>query len=200
MLASALPPLYCKTLEFVKVSTKMFDESHNYQHAQIVYANSKKIMDSFNFEYDDDILMFAALLHDVCDHKYPKSITLGDLESFIRKYVPNKADIIMKIISNVSYSKEVAGKREELTFPYNIYLDAISDADKIEALGKKGIERCEIFTRAKGGRVPQDVIQHCYDKLLRLYTEGFIRTEMGKTIAKPLHDEVVDYVEENTKV
>lgn len=189
-----LPTLYETVIEFVKEHTKEFDQSHDYKHALIVYDNAMKIMDSFKFEYDQDILMFASLLHDVCDHKYPNIITLDKLGEFISSHIPNKTNIVMKIINNISYSKEVAGKREKIDYPYNLYLDAISDADKIEALGKTGINRCETFTRAKGGKIPEDVIKHCYEKLLRLYPERFIRTDMGRQIAEPLHEEIIDYV------
>lgn len=186
-------------LDFIKKNTLHFDESHNYKHALLVYNNAKKIMDSFNRPYDADILIFAALLHDVCDHKYYNSISSNELHSFIYHHIPNKADIIIKIIDNVSYSKEVSDKKEVLEYPYDQLLDAISDADKIEALGKTGIKRCKIFTKMKGGRIPEDVIVHCREKLLRLYPENFIKTKLGREIALPLHNYVVDYVAKHSQ-
>ena len=188
---------YDATVNYVKEHTNDFDESHDYEHAKNVYNFAKQIMDSCKIEYDLDILMFAALLHDVRDKKYANSITLQQLEDYISSFVPHQTTIIIKIIENISYSREVSGKREKLEYPYNIYLDAISDADRIEALGKRGIHRCEIFTKTKGGKVPEDVIVHCHEKLLRLYPEQYIRTEMGRILAKPLHQEIVDYVEFN---
>lgn len=191
--------MYDQVEDFIKKSTEGFDSSHDYKHAIIVYLTARRIMDSFEIEYDYDILMFAALLHDVRDHKYPKSISETALRDFIKLHVPNKVDIIMKIIDNTSYSREVRGKREKLDFPYNLYLDSISDADKLQALGAEGIRRCEAFTIASGGKVPDDTVQHCHDKLLRLYPDGFIRTDLGKKLAKPLHDEIVEYVAQNSK-
>lgn len=184
-------------IKFVQEHTKNFDESHDYKHALTVYNTSVKIMDSLETKYDHEILMFAALLHDVCDHKYPESIPKNKLELFIRSYMFDKTDIIMKIIDNISYSKEVANKREFLGQTYNIYLDVISDADKIEALGKRGIERCEQFTIRHNGKRPDDIIKHCHEKLLRLYPENFIKTSLGRKIAEPLHQETVEYVEKN---
>jgi HD superfamily phosphodiesterase len=188
--------LYESVVKFVKKTTKKFDESHDYKHAIAVYNTAKCIMDSMNIKYDIYILMFASLLHDVCDHKYPESISQEDLTVFIHDYIPDKVDIIMKIINNISYSKEVSGKREKIDYPYNIYLDAISDADRIEALGETGIRRCIIYNKSRG-KDKSNVIAHCYEKLLRLYPEKFIKTDKGRELALPLHQYVVDYVKEN---
>ena len=190
--------LYNTTIDFVKNATKNFDESHDYLHAKAVYSLSKEIMDSFNFKYDEDILILSALLHDVRDHKYENCISEGEFLDFIRTHAPNSVDIIVKIINNISYSKEAKGLREALDSPYCLYLDAISDADRIQALGKEGIRRCEVFTRARGGKVPEDVIQHCHDKLLKLLPEGYIRTDLGKDIAQGLHEEIQQYVNSYT--
>ncbi len=39
-----------------------------------------------------------------------------------------------------------------------------------------------------------DVIVHCHEKLLRILPEGFIKTQYGKVLAQPLHDQIVEYV------
>jgi len=183
-------------VDFVKEACKDFDESHDANHAITVYQNSVKIMNSFDIEYDPDILTFASLLHDVCDHKYPNSISTNDLHQFIKKHLSNnKAEIVIKLINNVSYSKEASGKREKFEYPFSLYLDAISDADRLEAIGMQGIKRCEQFTIANGGKVPENVIKHCYEKLLRLYPEKYIKTEYARRLAKPLHEEIIAYVD-----
>lgn len=185
-------------LNFVKDSTLHFDESHNHIHAMKVNENSHKIMKSLNMDYDETFLTYAAMLHDVRDHKYPESISETDLENFIETNLEiDKKNMIMKIINNVSYSKEAKGQREILEHPYNIYLDVISDADRLEALGKIGIERCEQFVLSHGGKVPCDVVAHCHEKLLRLLPDGFIKTDLGKELAKPLHNEILEYVLQN---
>ncbi|AYV75555.1 MAG: putative HD superfamily hydrolase [Terrestrivirus sp.] len=188
---------YNVVINFVSEVTKQFDESHDVTHAICVYNNTMNIINSMknNFDFDYDIVMMASLLHDVCDYKYPNSITRNELEAFILSQVSKeKTKIILDIIDNISYSKEMKGQLVELISPYNIYRDVISDADKIEALGQVGINRCITFTRERGGKVPEDVITHCHEKLLRLLPERFIRTEEGKCMAKPFHDEIVEYV------
>lgn len=190
--------------EFVKKSTVHFDDSHNHVHALRVVENSFAIM-TMDLEIKDKIeqhpeitrlVMIVGWLHDVRDHKYPESISEDELNEFIWTIEQNFNSIKMinKVIAGVSWSKEAKGLREELPEPYNTILQIVADADRLEALGKVGIERCEIFTRERGGSVPKDVIAHCYDKLLRILPEGFIKTEYGRFLAQPLHQEIVNYV------
>jgi len=140
------------------------------------------------------LILIIGWLHDIRDHKYPNSITQEELENFIKTIDPDNLEIICKIISNISWSKEVKGQSERFEEPYLTILNIVSDADRLEALGKIGIERCEIFTRERGGHVPQDVITHCHEKLLKILPDGFIKTKHGKKLAQPLHQEIVEYV------
>jgi uncharacterized protein len=73
----------------------------------------------------------------------------------------------------------------------------VSDADKIDALGKIGIERCFQYSKATNSDLSDEdyiknVIKHCDEKLLLLLPK-YIKTEIGKMIAKPLHDEIQDW-------
>ena len=74
-------------MAFVKESTKHFDSSHNDEHAWLVYSSAIKIMESIQEDYDYQLLSTAALLHDVCDHKYPESIPRAELDGYIEKMV-----------------------------------------------------------------------------------------------------------------
>jgi HD superfamily phosphodiesterase len=186
---------------FVRESTKHFDSSHNHEHANNVYLSSMEIIQSLSIPYDEDILTFASQLHDVIDHKYPDSITTQELVGFIESQLGiEKSKHVMDIINNVSYSKEVKGLRQTLSEPYATYLIVVSDADKLEALGEEGIRRCETFTLSRGGSVPKDVVQHCHDKLLRLYNNHFIRTDYARLKAKPLHDYILEYVKKHEQI
>ena len=73
-------------LNFVKESTKHFDSSHNHEHAEKVFDNTMTIINSMytsKADYDEELITFAALLHDVRDHKYPESISEEAMNSFI---------------------------------------------------------------------------------------------------------------------
>lgn len=189
--------LFTETLDFVKIHTKSFDASHNWEHAQSVYNNMLVIVEdikSLKIRLDFDILILCALLHDVLDHKYVNpSLSRGDLESFVT-FQSNQetCERVMSIIDNVSYSLERDGKRKRLERD-EIYLNIIGDADRLEAIGLDGIRRCEIYTKSKGGN-QSDVIQHCHDKLLKLYPDGYFKTQIGKTLAKVKHEEIVNWI------
>jgi len=193
-----------KVLDFVIENTKIFDESHDYHHALKVAYNSTRIL-------NNKFVLYLALLHDVCDHKYDcfrgeasktsveiispiaklnfntESIKRETLSKYIHLELPEYA-IIDGYIDEVSYSKQ---KNFDRVDPI---LASVRDGDRIEALGETGIFRCETFTRMRGGFVPKDVVIHCFEKLLRLVPEGYIATRMGKNLAIPLHNIIVDYV------
>lgn len=190
--------------DFVEQNTAQFDSSHDIHHAIKVFNNASKIIKEMEIDYEDDIISWASMLHDVRDHKYPDSISLEMLSKFIIiNLCEEKANRIIKIIENVSYSKEIRGEREVLPFPDSLYLDVISDADRLEAIGYNGIQRCEDFTIAKYGNetpkhiIDQKVIEHCHEKLIRLYPTYF-KTAFGKELAYPLHLEVVKYVNDHS--
>ncbi len=188
---------------FVKESTKHFDDSHNIDHAMKVYLSTINIANSLQpdltYKLESDILVYASMLHDVCDHKYPNSIPRQILIDFIiSRLDDDKCNRIMKIIDNVSYSKEAKHQCERLSEPDNIHLIIIADADRLEAIGEIGIQRCKTYTLITGGKVPEDVVQHCHDKLLKLYNDNFIKTPYARQLAAPLHQIIVDYVKDNS--
>lgn len=188
---------YTKCIEFIE---KYAFAGHGSEHAKSVYMTAIKITKSLLDDYDVDILMITALLHDGIDHKNPNSPTQEEFENFISSITDSeRTKIILKIINNISYTKEVKKQLETLEYPYNIYRDAISDADKIEAIGTVGIKRCIEYTKSVDGKVPDDVVKHCHEKLLKLLPGGFIKTEMGKVLAQPHHQVIVDYVKMNEK-
>jgi HD superfamily phosphodiesterase len=187
-------------IAFVKQHTGHFDSSHDINHVIAVYEKTIEILDSYDIEYDKKLVSLASLLHDICDSKYksePDSISEDELREFIQGYYENdltSVHMIMDIIDNISFSKEKKnGKIKAFDYPYNLYRDAISDADKLEALGIRGIDRCIAYTESHGGKVPDDVIQHCNDKLFIL-ADQYIRTNLGKEYAKILETEMREYL------
>lgn len=178
--------------EFVKLNTSNYDESHDYQHALNVFENCKKIIELEQIENVDwNIIAYAALLHDVCDHKYESMITKHDLHDFIDKQLQDsfKTEIIMKIINNISYTCEVNGKLEKFNEPYQTYRNIISDADKLEALGEVGLKRCQQYSKFN----ENNVVKHCHEKLLRLLPNGFIKTNSGRKLALDGHNYILNY-------
>lgn len=191
----------CK--EFVRQNTMHFDASHDYAHALQVYHHALHIVKEMNVDYEKDILACVALLHDVCDHKYEdQSCSRDVLAQFVRYEMMDgneqRAMRVLNIIDNLSYSKERKGLRKDL-HQDNLYLHIVGDADRLEALGPMGIARCTTYTASRGGKIPEDVILHCKEKLLLLLPNGYIKTEPGRRMAQPLHQHIVDYVADYEK-
>lgn len=169
-------------LLFVFESTKHFDDSHNVIHALKVCINVLKINEGLDTPLNEEFLIVITMLHDVCDHKYPESIRKSELEEFIfSAYGQELGRNIIEIIDNVSYSKEVKGTTKIFDDQYDTYLQVVADADRLEAIGL-------------AGKVPEDVVKHCHEKLLRLLLENFIKTKPARKMAEPLHQEIEEYV------
>jgi HD superfamily phosphodiesterase len=150
----------------------------------------------------EDVVIAAALLHDVCDHKYAaESIPRAELDEFVRReFDAWTAGRILWVIDNVSYSKEASGRSAKPDTELDrLHLSIVCDADRLEALGEAGLRRCEEYVRRIGGSVPDDVVRHCHEKLLRLYPGFFIRTWTGRAIARPLHRAVEEYVRAHSR-
>jgi uncharacterized protein len=195
-----------KLSAFVEENTKIFDDSHNHFHMAQVVKNSFQILDHDNnaremqLKYPEiaTLVLIVAWLHDVRDHKYPNSISEEHLRTFIDE-ISSQTDLILDIIANISFSKEAKGLRKTFSEPYQTVLNVVTDADRLEAIGAVGIVRCETFARERGERVPEDVVIHCHEKLLRLLPEGYFKTDYGKQLALPLHQEIEEYVKKNEK-
>jgi len=156
---------------------------HNHEHALQVARNSIKIS-------DNKYILYLAFLHVVCDHKYSNSIPRIYLANFIDGIIPDYK-IIDDLIERVSFSEQ---QKEDI---HNDVLNAVRDGDRIEALGNIGIKRCEQITKIRNGKIPEDVIIHCFDKLSRLLPENYIITPIGRSMAVDKHNIIVKYVIDN---
>ena len=151
------------------------------------------------------VVELAALLHDVCDHKYVDPATdagracIERRDRFLAETLSTShAAAVVQIVGAVSYSREAkALARGEApawaALPENIQVlrHCVSDADKIDAIGVRGLERCAAYARERGVRGPlnvaREVAEHCDEKLLRLRDE-YVRTAPGKRRAAPGHE------------
>lgn len=202
------------------VLEKCYDrpESHGWGHAKSVAITSVEI---FADEYfinngdclDIDILelvIISAWLHDVYDHKYDHD---GKLKEIVYDYLKEISDsvgydidyeLIMNIIDRISFSKE--NKQLMLGLPLDfeevlgvngcLVRNIVSDADKLEAIGKAGLHRCIAYTKEKNPEINDDTLfldvrKHMEEKLLRISTE-FMRTTSGKSRAEILHEEMIE--------
>lgn len=215
--------MWIKLSDFVKITCKERDASHGHQHMEKVALNSLQIFKELSGQYfllnwnnhkQLRIIITVAWLHDVADHKYDYT---GDLEQkvkiVINDFFTKKDDqnLIWNIINRLSFSKENKARLNNQTLDWVDVLgnngkfirDIVSDADKLEAIGKIGIDRCIMYSKEKyfekyGQEIPKNeliksVKIHADEKLLRLKDE-FIRTKPGKRMAEPLHQEMFDFL------
>jgi uncharacterized protein len=172
-------------LEFVKENTKIFDETHDWRHAVSVAINSTQILDTRD-------VLYLALLHDVCDHKYPESMPRSELSEWIKDNIVSDIDID-SMIDRVSFSKQ----NGDMTKVHPV-LEAVRDGDRMEAIGEIGIHRCTEFGKMRGKKIPDHVIRHSHEKLLRLIPEGFIANQTPEAFRR--HQVLVDYVKKHSSL
>lgn len=207
------PSVIIEIYQLVSNLTKTYDESHDINHHVKVFVNAISIlkkMKAHNFFTDYNynrlvtMIIFASLLHDAIDSKYPTDLEMKKKEVANFLYAKCSADFhnIQWIIDNISYSKE---KKNGYPVQYDPVVqfarDIVSDADKLEAIGEVGIYRCRKFSEAQNPNLSSDeieklVVEHCHDKLLKL-KDFYIRTGPGKDFAHMLHNQIVDYVNKN---
>jgi HD superfamily phosphodiesterase len=210
-----------KLTDFVQTTCEGRGPSHGYEHMQKVARNALEIFEGEEANIPPirrpEVrlkIKIVAWLHDVADHKYDGD---GNLKLRVKDFVSSICDkrtagIILLIIDLISYSKENKAilegnpiNYEELLEEYDIWVrHIVSDADKLEALGKVGFERCREYSihayKEKYGSEPTpDILkklinEHANEKLLRL-KDQFVRTQTGKQMAEPLHEELVNELE-----
>jgi len=192
--------------EYIDRLNEIFDKnnvckSHGILHAIKVMNNADLALSYANFKINDDIkrsILLAALLHDADDKKFfPNNLNFENLRFVLADYDPNLTDLIIKMVDLVSSSKngdnipeEVIESKKKEWLLYHRY------ADRLEAIGIEGVERCyqyalttnnnlfvptspcptneeEIWKFATIERYKnyqgksQSMIDHYYDKLLR---------------------------------
>lgn len=201
--------------DFVAETCKGRDDSHGYAHMKAVAEMTRFIIQK-DWLYEDDSgsltldAITAAWLHDVADHKYDHDGTLEQrLDAFGTANISNYRDI-KQVIKYVSFSTEnkaiLAGT--PLNFPVilNAYYaqirDIVSDADKLEAIGTIGVQRCVEYTTHTNptytqAQVMSDVKKHADEKLLRLASQ-FIKTPTARTIAIIRHNEMDEWLQAHT--
>ena len=172
---------------------------HDWYHTYRVAEMSRQI--GLQEDCNMDIVLAAAYLHDVADHKfgYTKE-TRGALLQELMKEAEFPADLqadVLEVVESISFSEGVPCcerlQKES---------DVVKDADRLDALGAIGIAR----TFAYGGKVgrpiydpadPGNSLQHFDDKLL-LLADG-MRTKAGRCLAQARHAFLVQFKEEFLK-
>lgn len=217
--------------QFVKESMKTNDPSHDWNHVERVHKmavflakEEKKLNPNLNF--DIEIVELAALFHDIVDFKYNTDKSNLDeisekiLDQFFSKfnYPREKIKIILYIISNISWRKEL--ELSEMPNDVPLELKVVRDADRLDAIGAIGVARCMAFTGAKNRPFYSDdlkpieamtaeqynnqtiknestAINHFYEKLVKIKDK--ITTQSGMKLAQDRHNFLIQYLDQFKK-
>ena len=174
------------------MSQPQFDGSHDFTHIERVVSNAKQIYSVEAGRPDTwcgnkTIVILAALLHDVGDHKYTDanavsatpvrdaliSFGVGEFEAI---YVQN-------VVDAVSYSKEVKRAPGDMAALIAKYpeIAIVQDADRLDAIGAVGISRTFAFGGARGRKL-DDTLEHFEEKLFKI--EDMMKTDAGRKVAQ----------------
>lgn len=189
-----------KTELFANEIMDNYDESHNFSHALRVknlatkIAISEKLNDNEIFE-----VMLAALVHDICDHKYSNGECQEDklrsfFENIVDIYTTNK---VVYLACNISLSKEIEMKNKNTKcIDYNLskQLDCIRDADRIESLGSMGISRYFTYGIVKRNSNIDTVIKNIEYRTTILMQH--IKTDLGRKISQDKYKIVKMFIDD----
>jgi HD superfamily phosphodiesterase len=196
--------------KFVMTTCSDRSETHGHAHMEAVAEMSAYIIQQDFADKDIKFILdtiTAAWLHDIDDHKYDHDGTLEQrLDEFGTANISNYAEI-KQVIKCVSYSTEhkaiLAGT--PLDFPailgdyYSQIRDIVSDADKLESIGEKGMERSFSYNKERNPtftdvQVIAEVRKIYDEKLVKLATQ-FIRTPTAQAIALKEEKEMDNWLE-----
>jgi len=188
-----MPEYIALCVQKIKQHLNIVDEDHGYEHAINVYSHAIEALkyESLEREQQESILL-ACLLHDCDDHKLFQTQNNQNSRDILKSIQYPQPEIVITMISLISASQN------KNTIP-NVprwYLIP-RDCDRLEAIGKIGIERClqyakrknlpmttvntskvtteeELFQVATQERFNNyttsvSVIDHFYDKLLHIH-------------------------------
>lgn len=171
------------------------------------------------------MIQTVALLHDVADHKYvdENPEILANLEKFLNEFTVHYSHVleftpvkhlfnmrkILDMTERISFSRQkklgTVDWYPTLGFIGTFVRNVVSDADKFEAIGKYGIERCYQYTlekfdddnldeNTKKTKIAKLVIEHYHDKLKHISSSTYMKTVVGLIYSWKLHHEMNSFL------
>jgi len=133
---------------FVKKALAKEGTGHDWWHIERVLNNAKQINKVEKGDWFT--IALSLLLHDVGDRKVlnTEDDDYSIAENFLKKYkvLNSITEAVMFIIKNMSFSKSLNTKREDVSKEFYI----VQDADRLDALGAIGIARAFAYGGSKG--------------------------------------------------
>lgn len=206
--------LIAKTEKFVQNYFQKEGTGHDWWHTFRVRKLALKI--ARKEKANLFIVEMAALLHDVGDYKFfngNEEKGWKIVQEFLNSLSisPEIANEIIQISSNISYMKSLSDTKDTKDKKKSLELMAVSDADRLDAMGAIGIARAFTYggyyhrpiyvphrkpnrniSREEYKTSNAPTINHFYEKLLRL--KDTIYTEYGKKLAAERHHFLEEYL------
>ena len=166
------------TKAFVEQIHAEDNTGHDTAHIERVVRLVERLME--DEPVDETVLILAAYLHDVEDHKLgrPKGLVNQHVTSL--EITEEQANLVLTLIDEVSFSKGIQPTTRES--------EILQDADRLDAIGAIGIARTFQYAGSRGTKLDlsgQSAIQHFQDKLLNLASR--MHTAKAKQLAMSRH-------------
>jgi HD superfamily phosphodiesterase len=196
------------------------DASHGITHlvntarfAKIILAEfaHETIIPGLSKSAEEELILDAAFIHDLVDRKYMnEAVGVQHVRAAFKEndYGDDKINMIIEMITSMSFSKRVARRRAGLPMiepgPLATAIAILVDADQLDAYE---VERCHTYqaTRYFGLDAPQLSLEErsrlcrgwtktiLTNRVLK-YKDEYMNTQTGKKLSAPLHSKVSDYV------
>lgn len=177
------------------------DESHSLGHSLDVLNNANNIVtyEMKNYPYiekQEKIIYVSALLHDMCDRKYVDEKTgIDEIKEFLSyEMKEEEIDIIVKIISTMSYSKVKKNGYPNLG-EYQLAYHIVRESDLLAAYN---FDRCVMYSMYKYNYDVDKSYQNSYDlfecRVLKHNEDDLFITEYSKKTSKILHENAIERI------
>ncbi|MEK7642193.1 MAG: HD domain-containing protein [Patescibacteria group bacterium] len=200
-----------RTEYFVRQALSGEGTGHDWWHIERVRNNARLI--NKKEKADDFIIDLALLLHDVGDRKVinKEEDDYSIAENFlIQQKIPSEIiEDVMFIIKNMSFSKSLNKKRENVSKEFCI----VQDADRLDAIGAIGVARAfayggkrgrplydptrkaqKINTTKEYRKLNSSTLHHFEEKLFLL--KNLMNTKTAKEIAKDRNEFMKKYLKQ----
>ena len=196
-----------RAFEYVIRTSKQYniDESHALKHSMQVFGFAqrclqKEVYKSPALAQHAPVIYVAALLHDMCDHKY----VTDDAKAFeqLRAYLQGcmcmneeQVNAICSIIDTMSYSKVKKHGFPDLGLYQHAY-HIVREADLMAAYDP---DRCIIYSMMMHQKTYSEAVQLCIalfeDRVLRYAEHGLLILEENQRMSLELHARALEEVD-----
>lgn len=132
---------------------------------------------------DVQIVTKAAELHDIARGQHNHAVEGAIMaKEILRGYEDEFVEQIAHCIESHSFTSGIEPRTPEAR--------ALSDADKLDAMGAIGIARTFLYSGERG-RTVEDTLKHFENKLL--YLKDHMKTETGRKLAEERHNFLLQF-------